>query len=182
MLRPLLAPMTLALGLTLGLSFGPSGAAQAETLRFVKPGVTLNARSGPGTQYGAKTRLAPGSKVTVLKHQGDWSQVRTPEGLLLWVFGSYLIDQATQTTAPAAQPTPRGGPQKAPQAAPQRAPRQKAQPQRQSAPQQRAAQPQQAGGDQQRPKQVVKQAPGKSQKQDQPQQRKDPEHKDIPGN
>ncbi|MDF1715728.1 MAG: SH3 domain-containing protein [Antarcticimicrobium sp.] len=180
MLRPLLAPMTLALGLAFGLSFGPSGAAQADTLRFVKPGVTLNARSGPGTQYGAKTKLAPGSKVTVLKHQGDWSQVRTPEGLLLWVFGSYLIDQATQPTAPA----PQGGPKKAPQAAPQHAPQPKAQPQPQKPPQHHTTQPQpkKAGRAQQPPKQAAKQAPGKAQKQDQPQQRKDPNHKEIPGN
>ena len=180
MLRPLLAPMTLALGLAIGLSFGPSGAAQADTLRFVKPGVTLNARSGPGTQYGAKTKLAPGSKVTVLKHQGDWSQVRTPEGLLLWVFGSYLIDQATQTTAPA----PQGGPKKAPQTAPQHAPQPKAQPQPQKPSQQHTTQPQpqKAGGAQQPPKQATKQAPAKAQKQDQPQQRKDPNHKEIPGN
>ncbi|GAA6198889.1 SH3 domain-containing protein [Aquicoccus sp. SU-CL01552] len=180
MLRPLLAPMTLALGLAIGLSFGPSGSAQAETLRFVKPGVTLNARSGPGTQYGAKTKLAPGSKVTVLKNQGDWSQVRTPEGLLLWVFGSYLIDQATQPTAP----TPQGGPKKAPQTAPQHAPQPKAQPQPQKPPQQHTTQPQlkKAGGAQQPPKQVTKQAPGKTQKHDQPQQRKDPNHKETPGN
>ncbi|WP_165937589.1 SH3 domain-containing protein [Antarcticimicrobium sediminis] len=77
-----------------------TGAASADSFRYVQQGVNLNARSGPGSHYAAKRVLAPGTRLSVIQQRGDWAQVQTTEGLLLWVFGSYLRDQAPQTAAP----------------------------------------------------------------------------------
>ncbi|MDK3018461.1 SH3 domain-containing protein [Pseudodonghicola flavimaris] len=99
MVRTLLTPVTLAVAIALS-----TGTASADSLRYVREGVSLNARSGPGSSYAAKRVLAPGTKITVIGTQGDWARIRTADGLLLWVFSSYLMDQAPQSkTAPAPQ-------------------------------------------------------------------------------
>lgn len=95
MFHRLIAPLALATALALG-----AGTASAESFRYVQQGVNLNARSGPGSHFAAKKVLAPGTRLSVIQQRGDWAQVKTTEGLLLWVFGSYLRDQATQTAAP----------------------------------------------------------------------------------
>jgi len=98
MFRTLIAPLTLAAALALG-----AGAASADSFRYVKEGVNLNARSGPGSNYATRQVLKPGSKITVVKQQGSWAQIKTTEGLLLWVFNSYLMDQAPKAQPVAAQ-------------------------------------------------------------------------------
>ncbi|WP_321363854.1 SH3 domain-containing protein [uncultured Celeribacter sp.] len=62
----------------------------------VKPGVTLNARSGPGTGYHAVTAYAPGTPLTALGHSGGWVKVSAHGAAPLWVSGSYL-DPVTQS-------------------------------------------------------------------------------------
>ncbi|MBW6419538.1 SH3 domain-containing protein [Celeribacter sp. PS-C1] len=62
----------------------------------VKPGVTLNARSGPGTGYRAVTAYAPGTPLTALGHSGGWVKVSAHGAAPLWVSGSYL-DPVTQS-------------------------------------------------------------------------------------
>ncbi|PZX13986.1 SH3 domain-containing protein [Celeribacter halophilus] len=76
---------------------------QAQVAFYVKPGVTLNARSGPGTKFGKIAAFKPGTKLSVVKRQGKWAQVRTDAGKLLWVFASYLTDTApkVQKVSPA---------------------------------------------------------------------------------
>ncbi|WP_226550797.1 SH3 domain-containing protein [Celeribacter naphthalenivorans] len=64
----------------------------------VKPGVTLNARSGPGTGYRAVTAYAPGTPLTALGHSGGWVKVSAHGAAPLWVSGSYLVP--VQQTAP----------------------------------------------------------------------------------
>ncbi|MDK3018460.1 SH3 domain-containing protein [Pseudodonghicola flavimaris] len=86
MFRKLLAPLLLSTSLALG-----AVAAHADSYLYVRDGVTLNARGGPGTRYVAYQMLRPGTRVTMINRLGDWAQVRTPEGALLWVFASYLM-------------------------------------------------------------------------------------------
>ncbi|MDX2485420.1 MAG: SH3 domain-containing protein [Pseudodonghicola sp.] len=121
-----------------------TGAASADSFRYVQQGVNLNARTGPGSHYATKKVLTPGTRLSVIRQQGDWAQVQTTEGLLLWVFGSYLRDQAPQTAAP----------------------RQPAQPQRKPV-QQQVQQHQQQPVQQQTPQQVRPQTQQKTQQQPQ---------------
>ena len=86
--RPLLIASTLSL---------VAATAQADDVLYVPKDTYLNARNGPGTQYAADQVLQPGTQVSVLQRQGDWMQVRTPDGAQAWVFGSYLGDQAPQS-------------------------------------------------------------------------------------
>lgn len=94
MYRSLFRPLLIASALSL-----VAATAQADDVLYVKQGAFLNARNGPGTQYEADQVLQPGTQVSVLQRQGDWTQVRTPDGAQAWVFGSYLGDQAPQSGA-----------------------------------------------------------------------------------
>jgi|GEM_PF-2711155 SH3 domain protein len=66
----------------------PQAAVQADYV--VKPGVTLNARSGPGTGYRAVTSFAPGTPLKALDHSRGWVKVTAHGGAPLWVSGAYL--------------------------------------------------------------------------------------------
>ncbi|PTQ71859.1 SH3 domain-containing protein [Celeribacter persicus] len=77
---------------------------QGQGQYYVKPGVTLNARSGPGTGYGKVTALKPGTQLQIVKKQGDWAQVKTGNGTLLWVFLNYLTQNTPQAQKAAPQP------------------------------------------------------------------------------
>lgn len=70
---------------------------------FVKPGVTLNGRKGPGTGYGKMAAIPAGTSLTLVKRQGDWAQVKSSEGVLLWVFMNYLTQSAPQKAQPQKQ-------------------------------------------------------------------------------
>lgn len=58
--------------------------------------------------------LKPGTKITVVKREGSWTQIRTTERLLR-VFNSYLMEQAPKAQPVAAQhqekPQQQGRPQ-----------------------------------------------------------------------
>ena len=51
--------------------------------------VNLNCRKGPGVKYGKLCCLPKGTRLTVLKEQNNWFQVKTPYGIG-WVSGQYL--------------------------------------------------------------------------------------------
>lgn len=51
--------------------------------------VNLNARKGPGTSYGKVTMIPKGTKVTILKEENNWFQVKY-KGMKVWVSGMYL--------------------------------------------------------------------------------------------
>lgn len=89
MIRTLLAALALALGLTLAAT-----GANADAWLYVRDGIYLNARIGPGTRYRTHHVLSPGTRLQIIARVGDWAQVRTPDGLMLWVFFTYLIDRA----------------------------------------------------------------------------------------
>ena len=88
MIRTLLAALALAIGLSLSATD-----ARADAWLYVRDGIYLNARIGPGTRYRRHHVLSPGTRVQMVGRVGNWAQVRTPDGLLLWVFFSYLIDR-----------------------------------------------------------------------------------------
>ncbi|GAA6198890.1 SH3 domain-containing protein [Aquicoccus sp. SU-CL01552] len=92
MYRSLFRPLLIASALSL-----VAATAQADDVLYVQKDTYLNARNGPGKQYAADHVLQPGTRVSVLQRQGDWTQVRTPDGTQAWVFGSYLGDQAPQS-------------------------------------------------------------------------------------
>ncbi len=98
MLRSFLAALTLAAGLAL---MGQPAA--ADIFLYVRDGIYLNARTGPGTRYPRHRVLRPGTRLRIIARQGNWARVQTPEGLLLWVFLSYLVDRGPQ---PQLRPAP----------------------------------------------------------------------------
>lgn len=63
---------------------------------------SLNFRRGPGTGHEATGSLPLGTRITVIGMQGDWLNVRTPNGHEGWVHGGYvqMLD-----TAPLESPT-----------------------------------------------------------------------------
>ena len=50
----------------------------------------LNVRANPEATAPVRSRLTRGSFVRVLQTQGDWSEVRTPEGRRGWVTAESL--------------------------------------------------------------------------------------------
>lgn len=106
--------LSIALIATLGLS---STAALGGESRYVKQGTYLNGRAGPGTGYAKEHVLPPGTLVEILSSQNGWLQVKTPEGLILWVFGQYVSDKAPvkQRATPAPQAKQPPGQQARPQ-------------------------------------------------------------------
>lgn len=51
--------------------------------------VDLNARKGPGVSYSKVTMIPKGKKLTVLREQNNWFQVKYL-GMEVWVSGKYL--------------------------------------------------------------------------------------------
>lgn len=81
----------------------PAQQQQAQGQYYVKPGVTLNGRSGPGTNFGKVTALKAGTQLQIVKKQGDWAQVKVDGGSLIWVALSYLTQSAPQAQKAAPQ-------------------------------------------------------------------------------
>lgn len=99
MLRPILAVLMLTVALALS-----AGDARADGYLYVRDGIYLNARIGPGTRYRSHHVLAPRTRLQIITRIGDWAQVRTPDGLMLWVFFSYLVDTPSSLTRPLPPP------------------------------------------------------------------------------
>lgn len=51
--------------------------------------VNLNARKGPGTSYGKVTMIPKGTKLTIIKEENNWFQVKY-KGMKVWVSGQYI--------------------------------------------------------------------------------------------
>ena len=75
-----------------------SSVATAQETLFVRDGVTLNGRSGPGTGYKRLHQLPGGSSVILLERSGTWGRVRLDTGTVLWVFLDYLTETRPQHT------------------------------------------------------------------------------------
>lgn len=73
-----------------------TASAAAATPYWVDHGVTLNARSGPGTSYHVVGTLHSCSKVHVVGYKHGWAKISTKHGYY-WVSAKYLQNQACQT-------------------------------------------------------------------------------------
>ncbi|WP_425100593.1 SH3 domain-containing protein [Tropicibacter sp. S64] len=78
----------------LGLTFA-AGAASA-TNYWVDYGVTLNARSGPGTNYHVIGTFSSCSKVNVVGYSHGWAKIQYNHSYY-WVSAKYLQDHACNT-------------------------------------------------------------------------------------
>ncbi len=58
---------------------------------WVEPGITLNARSGPGTHYDVYARIHACSVVEVHEFQSGWAHI-SYKGSKYWVSQKYLQD------------------------------------------------------------------------------------------
>ena len=56
----------------------------------VRAGVTLNARSGPGSEYSVYQKLAPGTELKRLNAMGDWLFVQMAGGKAFWVSKAFV--------------------------------------------------------------------------------------------
>ncbi len=84
-----LVRVALLVSMALGGVWGTAGVAWAESFQ-ARQGTALNAQAGPGTDYGIITRLAPGTRVEELQRDGNWSQVRLPNGTAVRLHNGYL--------------------------------------------------------------------------------------------
>lgn len=82
-------PRVTALLLALILFWG-IGATMATAKNYKVEVGTLNARSGPGTNYDKRGALGQGSIVKELERQGNWSKVQTESGDVVWVHNGYI--------------------------------------------------------------------------------------------
>lgn len=61
--------------------------------RYVTDELRVGVRTGAGTQYRIIEVLDSGMQVETLQSEGDWSQVRTPQGNTGWMPTQYLVEQ-----------------------------------------------------------------------------------------
>jgi len=66
--------------------------APAET-RYVTDELRISVRSGQGNQFRIIEVIDSGTAVETLATEGDWAQVRTPDGNTGWVRAQYLDDE-----------------------------------------------------------------------------------------
>ena len=72
-----------------------SGVAAFANSGWVAPGITLNARSGPGTNYHVVGKFHPCTQVHVVAWQHGWAKVNYNHNHY-WVSGKYLQNHACQ--------------------------------------------------------------------------------------
>lgn len=61
--------------------------------RYVTDELRLSVRTGAGNQYRIIEVIDSGTRVETLQSEGDWTEVRTPEGNTGWLLSRYLIEQ-----------------------------------------------------------------------------------------
>ncbi|WP_338100606.1 TIGR04211 family SH3 domain-containing protein [Salinicola corii] len=81
-----------------------SASALAQDGHWVSDSLTTFVRSGPTDGYRIVGTLTSGDPVTVLQTQGDYTQVRGPDGDEVWVQSQFIQDQpSAQQQLPALQ-------------------------------------------------------------------------------
>ncbi|HEY8343116.1 MAG TPA: SH3 domain-containing protein, partial [Calditerricola sp.] len=87
-------------------SSGSSGQQAAPSSQTVEVTASvLNVRAGPGTNYAIISQVKRGTRLTVLKQQGGWLQIRLSNGRTGWVSGQY-VRPVSATPAPGSATTP----------------------------------------------------------------------------
>ena len=89
-MKKLIIAATLAAATTFGAVAAHASAA------WVSSGITLNARSGPGTNYGVIGKFTPCTEVHVVSWQHGWAKVSYQHNQY-WVSGKYLQTHACET-------------------------------------------------------------------------------------
>lgn len=73
-----------------------------KTLTVARAGLPLY--TGPAATYPMLNQVGPGTRVTVLRMQGQWDQVALPDGTIGWVGYQYLHGRAAMTAQPIVAP------------------------------------------------------------------------------
>ncbi len=73
--------MALALSATVSFANSNEGTVTADA---------LNVRSGPSTSYSITTKIYKGNKVEILETSNGWHKIKTSNGTIGWVSGSYI--------------------------------------------------------------------------------------------
>lgn len=76
----------LSLGAAAALLLAGAAAAEAGWVR----GAPLNLRTGPGEQYRIIATMQPGTRLQILQHAEDWTQVQDDQGHQGWMRAGYL--------------------------------------------------------------------------------------------
>lgn len=92
-------PLILAFAAMVGVSVATTSVLAASNTISVRASV-LNVRLGPGLSYGLMGQVQRGTKLTVIKQQNSWDQVRLAGNKIGWV-ASWLVDQNEATTSSA---------------------------------------------------------------------------------
>lgn len=61
--------------------------------RYVTDELRVSVRTGAGNQYRIIEVVDSGTRIEALQTEGEWAQVRTPEGNTGWMRAQYLIEQ-----------------------------------------------------------------------------------------
>jgi len=81
--------MALALSATASFADSNEGTVTADT---------LNVRSGPSTSYKVTTKIYKGNKVEILETSNGWHKIKTSNGTIGWVSGSYISISSSSTS------------------------------------------------------------------------------------
>ncbi|MFD1394008.1 N-acetylmuramoyl-L-alanine amidase [Lacticaseibacillus jixianensis] len=100
-------PLALACGLMIGVSVATTSVLAASNTISVRASV-LNVRLGPGMSFGLMGQVQRGTKLTVIKQENAWDQVRLAGNKIGWV-ASWLVDQTEATTTSAKTATVKTG-------------------------------------------------------------------------
>lgn len=100
-------PLTIAFALLIGVSVATTTVLAESNSLTVRASV-LNVRLGPGLSYGLMGQVQRGTKLTVIKRENSWDQVRLAGNKIGWV-ASWLVDQNEATTTSAQTATVKTG-------------------------------------------------------------------------
>lgn len=81
--------MALALSATVSFANSNEGTVTADA---------LNVRSGPSTSYSITTKIYKGNKVEILETSNGWHKIKTSNGTIGWVSGSYISVSSGSTS------------------------------------------------------------------------------------
>ena len=100
-------PLALACALLIAVSAATT-TVLAESSSITVRATVLNVRLGPGMSYGLMGQVQRGTKLTVIKQENSWDQVRLAGNKIGWV-ASWLVDQNEATTTSARTATVTAG-------------------------------------------------------------------------
>ncbi|BAH44909.1 putative N-acetylmuramoyl-L-alanine amidase [Brevibacillus brevis NBRC 100599] len=88
-----------------GSASSPANTAVAKSQQGTVLADSLRMRKGPSTSHEIVLSLPRGTRVDILKKQGDWIQARTSNGQTGWVSATYIGDAKVNANAPVTKST-----------------------------------------------------------------------------